>query len=47
MPRERLRIESSTQEMGKLGCGEKDVVLSKDVVVASEAKARPALPTAS
>lgn len=33
--------------MGKLGCGETNVVLSKDVVVESEAKARPTLPIVS
>ena len=42
----RLRTGSSWWTMGKLDCGE-DVVLSKDVVVESEAKARPTLPTAS
>ena len=40
----RLRTGSCWWTMGKLGCGEEDVVLSKDVVVESEAKVRPTLP---
>ena len=39
-----LPTGSSWWTMGKLGCGEEDVVLSKDVVVESEAKVRPTLP---
>ena len=42
-----LRTGSSKWMMGKLTCGEKDVVLSKDVVVESEAKVRPTLRIAS
>ena len=39
--RGRLRTGSSKWMTGKLTCGEKDVVLSKNVVVESEAKVRP------
>ena len=45
--RGRLRTGRSRWTMSKLGCGEKDVVLGKDVVVESEAKVRPTLRIAS